>query len=232
MIMRLPIADALARGREASQWTFVTNMQSRADAASRSRLDAEMAGYAELDKAQDIRMEDLQKALATVQSLLQLQTEATDKLRDMTQSESDETQKWQTKVDTFNQKQTAALLTVQQALAADIEKLLGRLNGWLDRARGSAGGMIGAGQKAREELPKGYPWATGDIRWSCNNAVNGWLCCNGRVLPASVYPELAYVLGDAFGTAATGYFQLPTKAQLAPTAFVLASDLMQAWIRT
>jgi len=232
MIMRLPIADALARGREASTQAFIVTMQAREDTALRSRLDAELAGYGKLDEAQNVRMADLQRTLSTLQDLLTIQTEATDKLREMQQMESDETQKWQTKVESFNQKQTTALLTVQKRLAADIEKLLGRLKGWLDRARGTAGGMIGAGQKASEELPQGYPWATGDIRWSCNNAVDGWLCCNGRQLPASVHPELAYVLGDAFGSAVTGYFRLPTKAQLAPTAFVLASDLVQAWIRT
>lgn len=50
----------------------------------------------------------------------------------------------------------------------------------------------------------------GDYKLSARQAdYNGWLLCDGRMLSQSSYPELYSVIGNDFGSAATGFFNIP-----------------------
>lgn len=85
------------------------------------------------------------------------------------------------------------------------------------QAHKSAGGHIEASKNATP--PDGFPYMTGDIRWTLNGVPDGWLECNGTEQATASYPELATVIALAlksqgFELAGDGdKFMLPRRDQ-------------------
>jgi hypothetical protein len=81
----------------------------------------------------------------------------------------------------------------------------------------SAGGHIDANKNTTP--PDGFPYMTGDVRWTLNGVPDGWLECDGKERATASYPELATVIALAlesqgFDVPGDGdKFMLPTREQ-------------------
>lgn len=66
---------------------------------------------------------------------------------------------------------------------------------------GSAGGLLSSPLTIQDRPRRGFPWATADIRWTCNTPPpGGWFECNGAHMSIQQNPALAAVIGKYFGT--------------------------------
>jgi hypothetical protein len=111
---------------------------------------------------------------------------------------------------------------------------------WYQLHYESAGGSLLKVYSPTGIVPEAFPAATGEIRWTLNEAPDGWLWCHGQDVSIQDYPELATVVQAAwlrvanpadddpptgFGTSeGDATFRLPTAEQcpgyIAGTPFI------------
>lgn len=236
-MITVPIADALQRGRTAGQNQYglaLTRMNAAAATAQNEQL---LAGLEQIQQAQEVQAKDLQVALGALSDALTIQAEATRGLEAMQKSESDETQKILAAAATAQQRFTEGVQKTIRALEARVQLLEGQIRGFFGQSETSAGGFVRTGRRADKgvgQVPMGMPHATGDIVLSANGARPGWLPCDGSERKRESYAELAYVLGDYFGSPSTrAWFKVPSQAQIINLLTgAVTTNRWRFWIRT
>lgn len=122
---------------------------------------------------------------------------------------------------------TAALFETAHAvmlLEDEVAKVVDAAIGTVGR---SAGGRVGTTTTDGRAIT-GHPWATGDLRLTCNRGTAeigqppippaGWLVCDGTYVRKDEYPDLYWATnGGHDSAAATDMFQLPAPADLPTT---------------
>lgn len=103
---------------------------------------------------------------------------------------------------------------------------------WEAKSQGSAGGLIGREGETYDRW-KGWPWATGDVKLSFNEAPPGWFQCDGTVRRRDEFPGLNFLIGGLFNPGADhpDWFRLPSKSEICNNGVLMALQELQFFVR-